>query len=100
MNSAFKMSPIAFGRIVGMIVDAVILYPVQAATNPLAYETGLIAGKDVLKVGLSLLVLSSLVILFIAPPWVAAGSVAVRGAKDDFELTKFLVYGIRYIVPR
>ena len=66
---ALKMNPIVFGLIVGIVVDAVILYPVQTATNILAYETGLIGGKDVLKVGLGLLVLTSLVILFIALPW-------------------------------
>jgi di/tricarboxylate transporter len=66
---AFKMNPIVFGLIVSIVVDAVILYPVQTATNILAYETGLIGGKDVLKVGLGLLVLTSLVILFIALPW-------------------------------
>jgi len=64
-----KMNPLVFGLIVGIVVDAVILYPVQTATNILAYETGLIGGKDVLKVGLGLLVLTSLVILFIALPW-------------------------------
>ena len=64
-----QMNPVVFGLIVGIVVDAVILYPVQTATNLLAYETGLIQGKDVLKVGLGMLVITSLVILFIALPW-------------------------------
>ncbi len=63
-----KMNPIVSGLIVGIVVDAVILYPVQTATNLLAHETGLIGGKDVLKVGLVLLILTSLVILSIALP--------------------------------
>jgi anion transporter len=63
------MSPIVFGLIVGIVVDAVILYPVQTATNLLAYETGLIGGKDVLKIGLGLFVLTALVILYVALPW-------------------------------
>jgi sodium-dependent dicarboxylate transporter 2/3/5 len=66
---SLKMNPIVFGLIVGIVVDAVILYPVQTATNLLAYEIGLIEGKDVLKVGLGLLVLTCVVILYIALPW-------------------------------
>ena len=66
---ALKMNPIVFGLIVSIVMDTVILYPVQTATNILVYGTGLIEGKDVLKVGLGLLVLTSLVILFIALPW-------------------------------
>ncbi len=50
-------------------MDAVILYPVQTATNLLAYETGLIDAQDVLKIGLGLRVLASLFILFMALPW-------------------------------
>ena len=63
------MNPIIFGLIVGIVVDAVVLYPVQTATNLLAYETGLIGGKDVLKIGLGLFVLTALVIIYIALPW-------------------------------
>jgi anion transporter len=63
------MNPIIFGLIVDIVVDAVVLYPVQTATNLLAYETGLIGGKDVLKIGLGLLVITALVILYIALPW-------------------------------
>jgi len=66
---SLQMNPMVFGLIVGIVVDAVILYPVQTATNLLAYETGLIGGKDVLKVGLGLFVLTALVILYIALPW-------------------------------
>lgn len=69
LASSLQMNPIVFGLIVGMVVDAVILYPVQTATNLLAYETGLIDSLDVLKIGLSLLVITSFVILFVAIPW-------------------------------
>ena len=65
---SLKMNPIGFGLIVEIVVDAVILYPAQTASNLLAYETGPIGRKDVLKVGLGLLVLTSLLILFIALP--------------------------------
>ena len=64
--------------IVGIVVDAVVLYPVQTATNLLAYETGLIGGKDVLKVGLGLFVLTALVILYIALPWWSLLGVPLR----------------------
>lgn len=66
---ALRMNPIVFGLIVGIIVDAIILYPVQTATNLFAYETGLIDAQGGLKIGLGLRVLASLVILFIALPW-------------------------------
>ncbi len=69
LAASLQMNPVVFGLIVGIVVDAVILYPVQTATNLLAYETGLIQGKDVLKVGLGMLVITSAVILFIALPW-------------------------------
>jgi sodium-dependent dicarboxylate transporter 2/3/5 len=62
------MNPIIFGLIVGIVVDAVVLYPVQTATNLLAYETGLIGGKDVLKIGLGLFVLTALVVSPRPPP--------------------------------
>ncbi len=64
-----QMNPLVFGLIVGIAVDAVVLYPVQTATNLLAYETGLIRGGDVLKVGLGMLVLTTAAILLIAIPW-------------------------------
>jgi sodium-dependent dicarboxylate transporter 2/3/5 len=69
LATSLAMNPIVFGLIVGIVVDAVILYPVQTATNLLAYETGLIGGKDVLKVGFGLLFLTALVILYVALPW-------------------------------
>jgi len=35
------------------VVDAVILYPVQTATNLLAYETGYYSADDVRRLGLA-----------------------------------------------
>lgn len=69
LASSLQMNPLVFGLIVGIVVDAVILYPVQTATNLLAYETGLIDSLDVLKVGMGLLGLTFLVIFLIAIPW-------------------------------
>ena len=67
--SATGMNPVAAGLIVGIVVDAVILYPVQTATNLLAYEAGHFDGIDVLKVGAGMLVLTIGVILLVAIPW-------------------------------
>lgn len=69
LASSLQMNPLVFGLIVGIVVDAVVLYPVQTATNLLAYETGLIRSKDVLKAGLGLFVLTYLIIFFVALPW-------------------------------
>jgi len=63
------ISPVGAGLIVGIVVDAVILYPVQTATNLLAYETGHFDAADVLKVGLGMLVLTTAVVLLVAIPW-------------------------------
>lgn len=66
---ATGISPVAAGLIVGIVVDAVILYPVQTATNLLAYETGHFEAMDVLKVGLGMLALTLLVVVLVAIPW-------------------------------
>ncbi|MBI3015616.1 MAG: hypothetical protein HYY65_11295 [Candidatus Tectomicrobia bacterium] len=58
----------------GITVDAVILYPLQTATNFMAYRSGYFSGRDVLKVGLLMLVLTALVVAFLAVPyWGALG---------------------------
>ena len=44
-----------------------ILYPVQNAPHLLAYETRLIEGQEVLKVGSGLLVLTCVVIYIVLP---------------------------------
>jgi solute carrier family 13 (sodium-dependent dicarboxylate transporter), member 2/3/5 len=50
-------------------VDAVILYPVQTATNLLAYETGYYSAVDVRRLGIGMLVLTVIVILLAIPYW-------------------------------
>ena len=45
-----------------IVVDAVILYPVQIATNLLAYETGYYSADDVRRMGLAMLLLTIVVV--------------------------------------
>ncbi len=66
---ATGINPVAAGLIVGIVVDAVILYPVQTATNLLCYETGHFQAMDVLKMGLGMLALTTLVVVLVAIPW-------------------------------
>jgi sodium-dependent dicarboxylate transporter 2/3/5 len=56
------LNPVACGLIVTIVVDAVILYPVQTATNLLAYETGYYSADDVRRMGLAMLLLTMLVV--------------------------------------
>jgi len=57
------LNPVVCGLIVTIVVDAVILYPVQTATNLLAYETGYYGAADVRRLGLGMLLLTTLVVL-------------------------------------
>ena len=50
------------GETVTIVVDAVILYPVQTATNLLAYETGYYSADDVRRLGLGMLLLTMVVV--------------------------------------
>jgi hypothetical protein len=54
---ATGLNPIACGLLVLIAVDVVILYPVQTATNLMAYETGFYGARDVVRLGLALLAL-------------------------------------------
>ena len=63
------LNPIVCGLIVTIVVDAVILYPVQTATNLLAYETGYYGAADVRRLGIGMLVLTMVVILLTIPYW-------------------------------
>ena len=63
------LNPIACGLIVTIVVDAVILYPIQTATNLLAYETGYYGAADVRRLGIGMLVLTVSVILLTIPYW-------------------------------
>jgi solute carrier family 13 (sodium-dependent dicarboxylate transporter), member 2/3/5 len=56
------LNPVVCGLIVTIVVDAVILYPVQTATNLLAYETGYYSADDVRRLGLAMLVLTMVVV--------------------------------------
>jgi anion transporter len=63
------LNPIVCGLIVTIVVDAVILYPVQTATNLLAYETGYYSAADVRRLGIGMLALTVVVILATIPYW-------------------------------
>jgi anion transporter len=64
-----SLNPIVCGLIVTIVVDAVILYPIQTATNLLAYETGYYGAADVRRLGIGMLVLTTAVILLTIPYW-------------------------------
>jgi di/tricarboxylate transporter len=51
------LNPTVCGLLVLLAVDVVILYPVQTATNLMAYETGYYGARDVLRLGLAMLAL-------------------------------------------
>jgi anion transporter len=63
------LNPIVCALIVTIVVDAVILYPIQTATNLLAYETGYYGAADVRRLGIGMLALSVAVILLTIPYW-------------------------------
>jgi hypothetical protein len=62
-------NPIACGLIVTIVVDPVIPYPIQTASNLLAYETGYYTATDVRRLGLGMLLLVVIVILLTIPYW-------------------------------
>jgi anion transporter len=64
-----SLNPIVCGLIVTIVVDAVILYPIQTATNLLAYETGYYGAADVRRLGIGMLVLTTVVIVLTIPYW-------------------------------
>jgi di/tricarboxylate transporter len=51
------------------VVDAVILYPVEIATNLLAYETGYYSADDVRRTALAMLLLTIVVVSVTIPYW-------------------------------
>jgi anion transporter len=63
------LNPVVCGLIVTIVVDAVILYPIQTATNLLAYETGYYGAADVRRLGIGMLALTVVVILATIPYW-------------------------------
>jgi di/tricarboxylate transporter len=67
------LNPIVIGLVVTITVDAVILYPVQTASNLMAYESGYFDRGDVVKLGLGMLALTILVVMLVLPYWAALG---------------------------
>jgi di/tricarboxylate transporter len=68
------VNPIVCALIVTIVTDSVILYPVQTASNLIAYETGYFRGADVRRLGVAMLGLTILVELCVAIPyWEALG---------------------------
>jgi anion transporter len=63
------LNPVVCGLVVTIVVDAVILYPIQTATNLLAYETGYYGATDVRRLGIGMLALTVGVILLTIPYW-------------------------------
>jgi anion transporter len=63
------LNPVVCGLIVTVVVDAVILYPIQTATNLLAYETGYYSAADVRRLGIGMLLLTMIVILLTIRYW-------------------------------
>lgn len=64
-----RLNPLLCGLIVTISVDAVILYPVQTATNLMAYGTGYYDATDVRWFGIAMLVLTVAVVLGVVLPY-------------------------------
>jgi anion transporter len=71
--SRAAINPVVCGLIVTIVVDAVILYPIQTAANLLAYETGYYGAADVRRLGIGMLLLTVVVILLTIPYWGLVG---------------------------
>lgn len=67
------LNPLVTGLIITIVVDAVILYPVQTASNLMAYESGYFDRSDVRNLGLGMLALTILVALLVLPYWALLG---------------------------
>lgn len=67
------LNPVVCGLVVTIVVDAVILYPIQTATNLLAYETGYYTARDVRRLGIGMLMLTVMVVLLVIPYWSMLG---------------------------
>ena len=71
--AAAGLNPIVTGLALTIAVDAVILYPVQTASNLMAYEAGYFSRADVVKLGLGMLVLTLLIVVLVVPYWALLG---------------------------
>jgi anion transporter len=67
------LNPVVCGLVVTIVTDAVVLYPIQTATNLLAYDTGYYDAADVRRLGLGMLALTVGVILLTIPYWSLIG---------------------------
>lgn len=67
------LNPVTTGLIITIVVDAVILYPVQTASNLMAYESGYFDRADVRNLGLGMLALTILIALLVLPHWSLLG---------------------------
>jgi solute carrier family 13 (sodium-dependent dicarboxylate transporter), member 2/3/5 len=63
------LNPVICALIVTIVIDAVIFYPVQTASNLLAYESGYFGAMDVGRLGLTMLGLTIFVGLCVALPY-------------------------------
>ena len=63
------LNPIICALIATIVIDSVIFYPVQTASNLLAYESGYFGAMDVGRLGLTMLALTVLVGLCVAVPY-------------------------------
>jgi anion transporter len=70
---AAGLNPVLCGLVVTIVVDAVILYPVQTAANLMAYESGYFAAADVRRLGLGMLAITGAVVLLVLPYWAMLG---------------------------
>jgi solute carrier family 13 (sodium-dependent dicarboxylate transporter), member 2/3/5 len=77
---AAGVNPIVCALAVTIVIDSVILYPVQTAANLVAYESGYFGAADVGRLGLTMLGLTIVVSLCVAVPyWSALGLPLVSG---------------------
>ena len=63
------VNPIVCALAVMITIDAVILYPVQTASNLIAYEAGAFDARDVRRLGVAMLLLVLLVLLVVVIPY-------------------------------
>jgi solute carrier family 13 (sodium-dependent dicarboxylate transporter), member 2/3/5 len=66
---AAGLNPFVCGLVATITIDAVIFYPVQTATNLMAYEAGYYDAPTVLRFGLAMLALTLFVTLALALPY-------------------------------
>jgi solute carrier family 13 (sodium-dependent dicarboxylate transporter), member 2/3/5 len=63
------VNPVVCALIVTIVIDSVIMYPVQTASNLIAYEAGYFSARDVGRLGLVMLGATLVVTLVVALPY-------------------------------